>query len=85
MSDVSDHAIMEALMALAHRRGRDKSFCPSEAARTLFDDSHWREHMEDVRRVARGLTRDGRLEMLSRGRSLSPDVAHSGPIRLRLC
>ncbi|MFC0336639.1 Protein of unknown function [Kushneria avicenniae] len=85
MSDVSEHAIADTLMALAHRRGRDKSFCPSEAARTLFDESHWREHMADVRQVAADLARQGRLDMLSRGSLLSPDVAHSGPIRLRLC
>ncbi len=85
MNHVNDQAIAETLMALAERRGRDKSFCPSEAARALFDEAHWREHMNDIRRVAATLARQGRLEMLARGERLSPDVAHSGPIRLRWC
>ncbi|WP_456268260.1 DUF3253 domain-containing protein [Kushneria sp. AK178] len=85
MTAPDETAIADTLMALAHRRGRDKSFCPSEAARALFDETHWREHMADVRRVAADLARQGRLEMLSCGQPLSPAVAHRGPIRLRLC
>ncbi|GHC28111.1 hypothetical protein GCM10010082_21750 [Kushneria pakistanensis] len=85
MREVSEEAIAETLMALAERRGRDKSFCPSEVARALYDQAHWREHMDEVRRVAADLTRRNRLEMLARGKRLSPDVAHRGPIRLRLC
>ncbi|WP_438766058.1 DUF3253 domain-containing protein [Kushneria sp. TE3] len=85
MKEVSEAAIADTLMALAHRRGHDKSFCPSEVARELFDEAHWRDHMDDVRRVAAELARQGRLEILARGARLSPDVAHRGPIRLRLC
>lgn len=84
MSDSDDRTVAETLMALAEHRGRDKSFCPSEAARALFDEQHWRDHMDDVRRVALDLAREGRLEMLARGQRLSPEVAHRGPIRLRL-
>ncbi|WP_445620782.1 DUF3253 domain-containing protein [Kushneria sp. Sum13] len=84
MSNPDDNAIAETLMALAEHRGRDKSFCPSEAARTLYDPQHWRDHMDDVRRVASDLACEGRLDMLARGQRLSPTVAHRGPIRLRL-
>lgn len=84
MSDPDDTAIAKALMVLAGRRGHDKSLCPSEVARELFDEAHWREHMDDVRRVAFELARQGRLDILSRGQRLSPDMAHRGPIRLRL-
>lgn len=84
MSNPDDTTIAETLMALAEHRGRDKSFCPSEAARALYEPQRWRDHMDDVRRVASDLAREGRLDMLARGQRLSPTVAHRGPIRLRL-
>jgi len=40
MAAPSDARIAETLLDLARRRGRGKSFCPSEAARNLAPD--WR-------------------------------------------
>lgn len=64
-------------MALATARGRDKSFCPSEAARALAAD--WRPLMPDLRRVAAGLP----LRATQAGLRVDPDTA-KGPIRLWL-
>ena len=77
MKTPSDKRIAEVLMDLAHRRGRDKSFCPSEAARALDED--WRPLMEDVRRVAASLP----LKATQRGERVDP-VSATGPIRLAL-
>jgi hypothetical protein len=73
----SDEAIAAVLMDLAHRRGAEASFCPSEAARALAAD--WRPLMPDVRRVAAGL----QLVAMQRGVPVDP-MAARGPIRLRL-
>ena len=74
-----DEARVEAaLLALAEARG-DASFCPSEAARRLSED--WRPLMGEVRRVAAGLARDGRLVALQRGEPVDAEAAR-GPIRL---
>mgnify|MGYP006282612049 CR=1 FL=1 len=70
-------AIAEVLMDLAHRRGRDRSFCPSEAARLLADD--WRPLMPAVRRVAAGLP----LVATQGGVPVDP-IGAKGPIRLGL-
>ena len=72
-----DARIAEVLMELAHRRGTDSSFCPSEAARTLATE--WRPLMTDVRRVAAGLP----LVATQKGKTVDPADAR-GPVRLRL-
>ncbi|WP_439121807.1 DUF3253 domain-containing protein [Marivita sp.] len=72
-----DDAIAGVLMALAHARGPDKTFCPSEAARRLSDD--WRPLMPDVRRVASTLP----LQATQKGAPVDPTTA-KGPIRLGL-
>lgn len=74
---VTDGQIADVLMDLAHRRGRDASFCPSEAARALTED--WRPLMPDVRRVAVGLP----LQATKKGAPVDP-MGAKGPIRLRL-
>lgn len=72
-----DDAIAAVLMDLAHQRGADKSFCPSEAARALSDN--WRPLMPRVRDVAAGLP----LQATQKGQPVDPRHAR-GPIRLRL-
>ncbi|WP_338144828.1 DUF3253 domain-containing protein [Fertoeibacter niger] len=66
---------------MAHRRGRGKTFCPSDTARALAAD--WRPLMPDVRRVAGRLQQEGSLQASQRGRPVDPQSA-SGPIRLSL-
>lgn len=77
MSRPDDGEIAAALMALAHERGRDKTFCPSEAARRLSDD--WRPLMPEIRRVAGTLP----LVATRAGREI-PATEPGGPIRLTL-
>jgi len=68
-------------MDLARRRGKGRSFCPSEAARALARD--WRPLMGEVRAVAARLQAEGRLAATQRGRRVDAATAR-GPIRLRL-
>lgn len=75
---MTDPQIAEALRDLAHRRGRGKTFCPSEAARALSAD--WRPLMAQVRRVAATLED---IEASQKGTPVDPETA-KGPIRLGL-
>ena len=77
MTKPSDNRIREVLLDLAHQRGADKSFCPSEAARAL--SPNWRDLMHDIRRVAAGMDA---LEATQGGRPVDA-VQAKGPIRLR--
>lgn len=45
-----DAAIRAEILIHALRRGRDKTFCPSEPARALSSD--WRPLMPHIRRIA---------------------------------
>jgi hypothetical protein len=74
---VTDDRIAEVLMDLAHRRGREASFCPSEAARARAAD--WRPLLPEVRRVAAALP----LRATQKGVAVDPAAAQ-GPIRLSL-
>lgn len=65
-------------MDLAHQRGAEKTFCPSEAARHLAPEN-WRPLMPDIRRVAATLP----LAATQQGRPVDPLTAR-GPIRLSL-
>ena len=73
----SDEQIAAALLDLAEARGPERSFCPSEAARTLHDD--WRPLMPEVRRVAAD------LGLVATQKGVVVDgVTAAGPIRLRV-
>ncbi|NBE07718.1 DUF3253 domain-containing protein [Paragemmobacter ruber] len=74
----TDAAIAAVLTDLALRRGRGKSFCPSEAAKALAAD--WRPLMGEVRRVAAG---HPDVVATQNGVPVDP-VAARGPIRLTL-
>ncbi|MEM6948194.1 MAG: DUF3253 domain-containing protein [Pseudomonadota bacterium] len=77
MTQPSDTEIAARLMALAHQRAPDKSFCPSEVARALAVD--WRPLMGRVRRVALG------LDLVASQRGKIVDLRNvRGPIRLHL-
>ncbi len=76
-STPDDDRIARTLMTLARERGRQATFCPSEAARRLSDD--WRPLMDDVRRVAAALP----LVATQGGAPVDP-LAAMGPIRLAL-
>lgn len=44
----------------------------------------WRELMEPVRAAARGLAREGLVEVTQRGAALDPGGDWRGPIRIRV-
>jgi len=74
----SDEGIAAVLTDLALRRGRGKSFCPSEAAKALSPE--WRVQMPAVRRVAAG---HRHVMATQKGVPVDPVTAR-GPIRLTL-
>lgn len=67
-----------AILDLALQRGRGKSLCPSEVAKTLSAD--WRALMPEVRRVEAGMPQ---IVAVQGGVEVDPATAR-GPIRLRL-
>jgi hypothetical protein len=73
-----DAAIRSALAKLAAARGRERTFCPSEAARALSVD--WRSLMPKVRRVAALMPE---LRATQGGVEVEP-LSARGPIRLSL-
>lgn len=74
-------AIERALLELLDGRDAASSVCPSEVARRLWPTA-WREHMGDVRAVARDLAAQGRLRVTQRGHVLDPHVPWRGAVRL---
>ena len=72
----------DAIFALLAERAPGKSICPSEAARAAGGED-WRRLMGQVRGVAVGLARQGRLEITRHGRPVDPE-SFKGVYRLRL-
>ena len=71
-----------AILDLAQQRGRDKTICPSDAARAVGGEN-WRDLMDDARDIARDLARSGDVEISQKGEVLDPDATWHGPIRIR--
>jgi hypothetical protein len=80
---MSEPAIRDAILAQAEARGAAKSICPSEVARALAPDA-WQPLMARVRRAAVALAREGRIDILRKGRPVDPEVEIRGVIRLRI-
>lgn len=78
MAHPTDEVIAAVMLDLALRRGRGKTFCPSEVARAVAAD--WRPLMPLVRAVAAG---HPDVEAVQNGVPVDP-IAARGPIRLRL-
>jgi hypothetical protein len=75
-----------AILELLAERGRDKTICPSEAAKLVGgkDARHdWESLMEPARAAARRLVAQGRIVITQKGHIVDPSTA-KGPIRLRL-
>ena len=79
-SDPKPAEIEALILALTADRGPGKSICPSEVARALRPD--WQTLMTAVRRVACRLATAGQIEILRKGRPVSPEDV-KGVIRLR--
>lgn len=71
-----------AVLALAHKRGPDKTICPSDAARAVGGE-RWRDDMDLAREVVRSLASAGAVEVLQRGEPVPADAEWRGPIRVR--
>jgi hypothetical protein len=78
-------AIAAEILRQTAARGPEGSICPSEVARALAgggEDGPWRPLMGRVRDVAVGLAREGRVEILRKGKPVPPEGVR-GVIRLR--
>lgn len=83
-ADPEGPALEAAILALAARRGRSATLCPSEATREVFGThDKWPQNAsERTRHAARRLAARGEIEVLQRGKVV--DAARlRGPIRLR--
>ena len=80
-----DPAALEAeILRQTGERGAGKSICPSEVARALApDEDAWRSLMGPIRAAAIRLARQGRVEVLRKGKPVSTDAEIRGVIRLR--
>lgn len=76
-----DRELEELILSLLASRPRGATICPSDVARNAAED--WRPLMEPVRRAARRLVAEGRVEICQGGRVVDPSHAR-GPIRIRL-
>ena len=79
-------ALEAAILELLAERGRDKTICPSEAAKLVGgkDARHeWESLMEPARAAARRLVAAGSIVITQKGQIVDPSAA-KGPIRLRL-
>ncbi|MFT8242503.1 DUF3253 domain-containing protein [Roseomonas sp. BN140053] len=74
--------IAAAILRVAGERGPRKTICPSEVARALGGEE-WRPLMTPVRNAAVALAREGRLEVLRKGKPAELDPLR-GVIRLRI-
>jgi hypothetical protein len=79
-----EDAIASEILRQTAARGPDRSICPSEVARALAggNDGPWRPLMGRVRQAAMALAREGRVEILRKGKPVPP-VEVRGVIRLR--
>ncbi len=76
----------QAILGLLAVRGTEKSICPTEAARILAgnpSDDSWRASLAPVRRAAQRLAGAGQIEILHKGKPVSPEEMR-GVLRLRL-
>ena len=82
----SDAALEAAILQLLAERGRDKTICPSEAAKLVGGQDarrDWEGLMEPARAAARRLVAAGRIVITQGGRVVDGSTA-KGPIRLKL-
>ena len=81
-----DAALEAAILSLLAERGRDKTICPSEAAKAVGGQTtrrDWEGLMEPARAAARRLVAQNRIVITQHGQVISPTTA-KGAIRLRL-
>jgi hypothetical protein len=86
----TDTQLEAAILSLLAERGRDKTICPSEAAKLVGSPlvgkatrHDWETLMEPARAAARRLVAAGKIVITQKGRVVDPSTAR-GPIRLKL-
>ena len=82
----AEAALEAAILELLAGRGRDKTICPSEAAKAVGGKDtrrDWEGLMEPARAAARRLVAAGKIVITQKGRVIDPDTA-KGAIRLKL-
>ena len=82
----ADVALESAILELLAERGRDKTICPSEAAKRvggLDTRRDWEGLMEPARAAARRLVAKGQISITQGGKVVDPSTA-KGAIRLKL-
>ena len=82
----ADAALEAAILALLDERGRDKTICPSEAAKLVGGKDarlDWEGLMEPARAAARRLVAAGKIVITQGGRVVDGSTA-KGPISLKL-
>jgi hypothetical protein len=82
----ADHALEAAILSLLAERGRERTICPSEAAKLVGGKDtrrDWESLMEPARAAARRLVAAGRIVITQHSQVVDPSTA-KGPIRLRL-
>ncbi|AMB46142.1 MULTISPECIES: DUF3253 domain-containing protein [Methylobacteriaceae] len=79
-------AIEETMLRLVSERGADKTCCPSEIARALGGPhpDGWSPLMQPVRRVAVRLTKEGRVQIMRKGKPVEDPDDFRGIYRLSL-
>jgi hypothetical protein len=74
--------ISQTILSMATNRGADKTICPSEVARAIFD-ADWRIYMDEVRQAAIVLQQQGKVSITQKGAPVN--VNHiKGPIRIKI-
>jgi hypothetical protein len=89
-SGASDKALEDAILTLLNEQNsigsKDKTICPSEAAKAVGGTEtrrDWEGLMEPARTVARRLVAQGKIVITQHNQIVDPNTA-KGPIRLRL-
>ena len=74
--------LQRAILELLDARDPTATICPSDAARAVGDEDHWRDLMDAAREAAGRLVAAGEVEITQRGSVV--DLAEAkGPIRIR--
>ncbi len=82
----SEAEIEETMLRLVAERGADKTCCPSEVARALGGPhpAGWGPLLQPVRRVAVRLTKEGRVQIVRKGKPVADPDDFRGIYRLSL-
>jgi len=79
---LGEEEIKKTIINMAAARGADKTICPSEVARAIFDDN-WRVYMQAVRDAVFDLAAQNQVTVMQKGKKVDPGKV-KGPIRIRI-